>query len=248
MPNYVRNIVKMEGITDLPLFEMVDGEKHFNFNKLIPMPEELCVASGSMTDEGVLYYLTRRCSVPICELGVQENALLCKLVHNMYSDNWHEELLRRLSLRMKNAAESEKKQLFDAGKQYISNFEKYGAPTWYEWCCREWGTKWNACDTQILDSDTIRFDTAWSNPAPIIRKLGQMYPNLEIEHWWADEDVGSNTGIRRLHARTEDVSFYEGDAGAYDIYTKCWGEHACVYLDDNGVIQRKGCDVCGLCA
>ena len=41
MPNYVRNLVKMEGIADLPLFLEVDGKKHFDFNRLIPMPKEL---------------------------------------------------------------------------------------------------------------------------------------------------------------------------------------------------------------
>ena len=39
MPNYVRNRVVMEGIANLPLFREVDGKKHFDFNKLIPMPE-----------------------------------------------------------------------------------------------------------------------------------------------------------------------------------------------------------------
>lgn len=41
MPNYVKNRVVMEGIADLPLFIEVDGKKHFDFNRLIPMPKEL---------------------------------------------------------------------------------------------------------------------------------------------------------------------------------------------------------------
>ena len=44
MPNHVKNIVKMEGITKLPLFktEYDEYEKRdvvcFDFNKIIPMP------------------------------------------------------------------------------------------------------------------------------------------------------------------------------------------------------------------
>jgi hypothetical protein len=38
MPNYVRNIVKMKGIADLPLYNERPGEKYFDFQKLIPMP------------------------------------------------------------------------------------------------------------------------------------------------------------------------------------------------------------------
>src|SRR5699024_1215714 len=39
MPNYVKNRVVMEGIADLPLFREVDGKKHFDFNRLIPIPK-----------------------------------------------------------------------------------------------------------------------------------------------------------------------------------------------------------------
>ena len=31
MPNYVRNIVKMKGIADLPLYNERSGEKYFDF-------------------------------------------------------------------------------------------------------------------------------------------------------------------------------------------------------------------------
>lgn len=244
MPNYVKNIVKMQGIADLPLFEEVKGQKHFDFNKLTAMPEELNVTSGSMTEERIVYFLTQRCSVPLCELGERENTLMCKLVRNEYADNWREEVFRRISSEMKGASELEKEQAFEAGKQYISNFEKYGAPTWHEWRNREWGTKWNAIGTQILDNNIITFETAWSNPDPVIRKLGELYPNLEIEHWWADEDVGSNTGYRSLFARVEDVSFFERDADAYAIYVKCWGGNAFVYLDKKGILQYNDWKEC----
>ena len=32
MPNHVKNVVKMEGITNLPLFVEEDGKKCFDFN------------------------------------------------------------------------------------------------------------------------------------------------------------------------------------------------------------------------
>ena len=51
MPNHVKNVVKMEGITNLPLFVEEDGKICFDFNKIINMPESLNIESGSMTDE-----------------------------------------------------------------------------------------------------------------------------------------------------------------------------------------------------
>jgi hypothetical protein len=35
-----------------------------------------------------------------------------------------------------------------AADQWRANIEKYGSPTWDEWCCEQWGTKWNACDAE----------------------------------------------------------------------------------------------------
>lgn len=222
MPNYVRNLVKMEGIADLPLFREVDGKKHFDFNKIIPMPEELNVESGSMTEERIIYFLTERCSIPVEELTPEKARLASALVSNMFSSNWPAEIFRRVSKSMKDADEEKKKAAYEGGRRYVSNYRKYGCTTWYEWCNRNWGTKWNACDTQILDKDTVVFDTAWSNPEPVMEQLGTMYPNIRIEHWWADEDVGQNTGHRVMLNGDVDTEYYNGDENAYSIYSKVW--------------------------
>lgn len=247
MPNYVRNIVKMEGIADLPYFTEADGRRCFDFNKLVAMPPELNIEDGSMTDERIIYFLTDRCQTPIRELSSEKAALLPRLMPFMFTSDWPEEVFQRVSQKLQNATEDEKEHEYERGHQYVSNYERYGAPTWYLWCVRHWGTKWNACYTEIIDPDTIQFDTAWSNPAPIVQKLGELYPAIRIEHWWADEDIGSNTGHRILFDGGETVECFERDKDALDIYTKCWGESKCVYLDENGELQFRDCDDCDGC-
>ena len=69
MPNYVRNILKMEGIAELPLFNVAQGEKYFDFNLLIPMPAELMMEEGSKTERCVMYYLTEGSSAPWLEIS-----------------------------------------------------------------------------------------------------------------------------------------------------------------------------------
>lgn len=159
MPNYVKNILTMEGITKEPLFGEEDGKKFFDFNALIPMPPEM--------NEG--------------------------------------------------------------GK-------------WYDWSIAHWGTKWNAMELLILDDDTIAFDTAWSNPEPIIYELARRYPDRTIDHWWADEDVGSNTGYRRY----EDGEWYENPYAddsqeALETYLECWfqdeSESDVVYRGEDGLLH-----------
>lgn len=40
----------------------------------------------------------------------------------------------------------------------------------------------------------IRFETAWSSPAPIFEKMAKRFPHLEFHILYADEDTGSNCG------------------------------------------------------
>ena len=75
------------------------------------------------------------------------------------------------------------------------NIRKHGHPTWYEWRVENWGTKWGAYDIVAEEgSNKIRFDTAWSVPAPWLTKLAAKFPEVEFKIVYADEDVGSNCG------------------------------------------------------
>lgn len=67
---------------------------------------------------------------------------------------------------------------------------------WYDWRVAHWGTKWNSYGYEYSEEsdDTIWFDTAWSAPHPVIEKLSEMFPEVGIEHCWADEDIGYNCG------------------------------------------------------
>jgi hypothetical protein len=79
-------------------------------------------------------------------------------------------------------ADPERRATADTHK---ANIERYGAPTWYEWSIKYWGTKWNACDAKVTDNGDgsvhFTFDTAWSFPFPIFRKLAADFPMLNFE-------------------------------------------------------------------
>ena len=61
---------------------------------------------------------------------------------------------------------------------------------WYSWCISNWGTKWDACNVEIdyYDDSQIemRFDTAWSPPEPICKRLREMFEDIHIS-WFYDE-------------------------------------------------------------
>jgi hypothetical protein len=82
----------------------------------------------------------------------------------------------------------------------------------YEWCCTNWGTKWNAYDI-AYQWDTVTFNTAWSTPEPIWRELSRRFPTLNLVVDYADEDTGSNCRhlVYRNGIEDEAESFDEHD-------------------------------------
>lgn len=186
MPNYVRNIIRMKGIANLDLFRTYkDGVKGFDFNKLIEMPESLNMSDGSESERGIAAALQKICKV---QFDTPFGELNCRVVV------------------AKDFFKEEKREEYEKlGMKYIENIIKYGHPTWYGWACENWGTKWNACDTRINGEDEIQFDTAWSNPEPVIKKLAEKYPDAQIFHEWSDEEYGNNCGERTYdgHCWTE---------------------------------------------
>lgn len=72
--------------------------------------------------------------------------------------------------------------LYNLGKKYFDNVVKYNAETWYGWSTRNWGTKWDLSEYVANDNDnTIMFNTAWSTPVPILKKLAALHGNFNIE-------------------------------------------------------------------
>lgn len=249
MPNHVRNVIKMEGITKLPLFAGEGAERRFDFNKLTPMPETLDVPEGSITDEAIIYYLTEKCTIPLNSVSESGKKVIAAKIHNSFhKGNWAQEVFNSVLDQDARNSEREKEEFYEQGRKYVENYLKYGCTSWFDWCWKNWGTKWNSYDNEIEDEDTIRFSTAWSAPEPIIDKLAEMYPEKVIEHWWADEDSGCNTGYKEYVDGIIAGGYYDDESNeAYENYAYCWGRSDCLERDEDGNWRHKDCDECGLC-
>jgi len=54
----------------------------------------------------------------------------------------------------------------------------------YEWCCNNWGTKWNAREASLDEGDRCldySFDTPWGAPMPVFLALSNLFPNLTFD-------------------------------------------------------------------
>ena len=103
------------------------------------------------------------------------------------------ELIRTSPFRAENGETQE-----EAWRLQQRLIKEYGADTWYEWRTENWGTKWNAYDYTLYNDNTIRFDTAWGHPFPIIEKLSTLFSNVTFTVKFADEDMGCNCGYYKI--------------------------------------------------
>lgn len=59
-----------------------------------------------------------------------------------------------------------------------------GDDNWYDWRCRNWGTKWDLSDETEVHAEPgyleYRFDTAWAPPVEFITKVAAKYPELSF--------------------------------------------------------------------
>lgn len=84
------------------------------------------------------------------------------------------------------------KDIRGIARAYEHNLVEYGARTWWDWCVRNWGTKWNFEAEAALQGNEILmgFDTAWSPPIEAFCHLSERYPELEFFLEFFEEGMG----------------------------------------------------------
>lgn len=231
MPNHVINEIKIHGSEEeiQAVLEAVQknslGIGTIDFNKLLPMPPELNIEAGSRTDRGLKHY---RDFVEVFTLGSTMNTEKLAAIP---------EESEAAFLRQRSDIPPDE---WDLGKAAWNNIRRFGAPTWYEWCIAHWGTKWNAYGMDaaypFAARGVIHFQTAQSAPHPILNELSKHFPNVGIEHQWADENLGCNCG-RRVYRSGGCIEAYypEGNLVGIRFAADLWG----LDLAAEGILPNK---------
>ncbi len=224
MPNHVTNILTLSGdaaevkkAMEAIKYDKV-GVGSIDFNKIIPMPPSLNIECGSRTEKGLKLY-----SEFIRDSGLPQTA----------------EKYQKL--------QEDDPEMWALGKQTYENVQEHGCMGWYDFALNHWGTKWNSYgydeDFQPQEDNKIIFQTAWSKPTPVIGKLSEMFPDLEINHRWADEDLGYNCG--EAEYKNGEVIFENipdfGSKEAYELAAEVIGldlaEEGLVLSEDGSIYE-----------
>ncbi len=187
MPNWCSNEVTITGSEEVinRLWDKI-GDK-FDFNGIIPMPEELNSERVGMTGDNVKVVCDDN---KLCHLATGPCVGMSAI--NVARDSEKVSSLTRAVLKgyppckcLKAAIESLSFPL----EESIAMVTKYGYDNWYDWSRSRWGVKWNAHNvdcTKTRDTINAFFDTAWAPPEPIYNALVEQFPDLDIE-WHYNE-------------------------------------------------------------
>lgn len=194
MPNHVTTICTITGLSaDVDAFaerhvlqrKNDDGEPYsdFDFDTIIPKPS--CVSetvSGPRAEVG-LYALTG-------DNGPNRTEWLDHVFPDRRSDNpsvrWPF-LPKDIDTRAKllEHLKANDPEALDQGAKSKRCLDETGYPNWYEWSIANWGMKWGAYSTEERERGdgryVFKFETAWSFPETIFRKLAELHPTLTID-------------------------------------------------------------------
>ena len=161
MPNNYRNRLTLQGERETleKVFDSIctkgafsDGsDRVFDFDKVIPMPEELKIESNSGAEMVVLLYM-RQAHFTMVAAPYDP---MVKMATEHY-EKWHDDKKARLE---------------KLARQYLANIAKYEYPKWYSFHIDKWGTKWNAYGANVRNGDTLEYETANGYPKPVLIEL-----------------------------------------------------------------------------
>lgn len=193
MPNWCYNTLKVKGADALAVKELVaDGDRVFSLNKILPMPKELdygdCPSPSFILTQAMAWARKHKKDVKVLMDAFRK---------------YHGEYLEK-------DAELDKR----AGVFYCAVAET-GYPSWYEWRCEHWGTKWDATDCEILNEAdglvVFQFDTAWGPPLVALGHLSKLFPNTEFFLECTTEDDAHSSGMLK-NGELFDFAYSEGES------------------------------------
>lgn len=188
MPNHIKTVIFFDGDPELIKkmreeiggYDPDDQESDYviDFNKLIPMPKELDIVSGSASSASHTAY---------CVLNDLELPGYSSIMKKHWEAEAEKEKLTLKDWLKEQIKKGENEIDLALGKQVHDNIEKYGCESWYDWRVTHWGTKWNSYEGEEDNYRRIAFLTAWAPPVPIFDKLAEKYPKITFQTYSVDE-------------------------------------------------------------
>lgn len=199
MPNWVYNRLTANAKV---IDSCLNSKRLVSFNTLLPMPDALDVSTVSDKD------LIRAYSE---YLSNDDKALRKLYTYPRFLDGYKtfEDFLDYISSTV----------TLEEVAIHSELMSRYHVDNWYDWCCKYWGTKWDASSDFICDEgypegvEEIEFQTAWSPPEAWFSHLVETFPDEEISMHFDEESCGfsgsfHSSGSGTYSESSEDPEYY----------------------------------------
>lgn len=235
MPNWVTCRVISTDMKKLK--ELMCQGDSVDFNKLIPMPQDLLdVQKSSYSyNKETLPMFSDKYLTPVIPVMMSiyydvnvntQKDFLDKALNN-------KELVQSVKNYFEMDGDSDfYKDSIESFFKGFYNYGKYGYVDWYDWSRANWGVKWNASNG-YWDGDNYGagFETAWVLPYEYLMKLAEQ---VDLRVLYADEDRGVNCGVLQFTKDDDgnvmcETLMEESDELAYFAWCE---EYIPVYDDD----------------
>lgn len=104
--------------------------------------------------------------------------------------------------------------------KWVANKEKHGSKDWYDWCIRNWGTKWGDYYDELVEHNEYRthigFDSAWSPPREGLIEVSKKWPDLEFNIEYFEMGMGFAGGDKFVNGEHTELWYteeYQGNRG-----------------------------------
>ena len=184
MPNWCENRVTIIGAPAQieRLLEEAKGSKsRFSLQSLVPCPKLLLEATSGSYEMGYEVKYGHWGDVASYPWMVEANG-------------GEPILTREVALRV---LEEIRPEFLEHADAYKANVDQHGYTSWYEWCCDNWGTKWDIRVEGIEEAETnapneaiqFCFDSAWAPPLAAFRSISEKYPELIFQVEFYEEGM-----------------------------------------------------------
>lgn len=254
MPNWVKTRLIISGENAAEIINQhtavnEEGKTDFDFNTIVKMPDELLIEKSSRSADALKLYIAK-INPTIYNIGEKTDKVEFVSFSRKLLEIFGQRAMDDIPLYTLRASEVEElkktyrkdlEEVLELGRRIFVNKQKYGYSDWYDWSCDNWGTKWNACNTEI-NGNTVYFNTDWKPPIPVIEKLARLHSECEIEFSYAEKQPGTLCGyyVFRNGEVVTGRSYQDESKEAFDLHFVLWGgKEKFTYLPKEKTYIRK---------
>jgi hypothetical protein len=193
------------------------GEVRLDFERITPSPAIVLVIEAlSFTEQRDAELLLKRAGINVSEESLGPRFSSLEQLKLMTPDGIHEMVYAE---RRDDLSPS----CVENALPILECVSTTGCYSPNHWAMTDWGARGNTVYTEVVEEWPeeleVRFDTEWSAPRPIFRKLGLMFPELGFQT--ASLDPDANWALEGS-VQGSDCEFWNADFAA--VYESVYGE------------------------